>query len=84
MNYLEKLTPFINSNDPVVNSLALKAEVYTLELNKGNITAQEYSQLMNDLTIMHRIEESAESMELRCELNEIIKALIGAVALLRG
>lgn len=82
MNFKETLNPFIGNSDPVVSAVAAKAEVYTDELHKGNITKEEYKELMHDLTVMHRIDETANALEDRTQLNSVITTLIAAAALI--
>lgn len=81
MNFKEALSPFILSSDPVVSAVALKAEVYTDEYKKGNLSKDEYKELMTDLTVMKRIEETADALEQRTNLNSVINSLIAVASL---
>jgi len=81
MNFKEELTPFVTSEDPVVSAVALKAEVYTDEFKRGNLTLDEFKELMNDLTVIKRIEETAKTLEQRTDLNNVITNLVAAASL---
>jgi hypothetical protein len=81
MNFKEALDPFIKSNDLIICTVAAKAESYTDEFKKGNLSLSEYKDLMNDLTILKRIDESADLLQQRISLNTAINGLIAAASL---
>jgi ubiquinone biosynthesis protein UbiJ len=70
------LESYNGTNDPKVQESAHTANQYTEMFKAGQITKDEYIQMMNDIILANNINRNAENMQVLEHMNTAINSLI--------
>jgi hypothetical protein len=70
------------TNDPVAAQLAAVLAQYTQEFQAGNLSKDEYLELVRDLQTEHLINAQCQDLDAKIRLNQICNAVISAATVL--
>jgi Mg2+/Co2+ transporter CorC len=70
------------TTDPVAAQLAAVLAQYTQEFQAGNLSRDEYLELIQDLHTEHLIDAQCQDLEAKIRLNQICNAVISAASVL--
>lgn len=68
--------------DPVVHELALQVEALTKNFQAGEISAEEYTELLNDIVLQRLIVAQCHDLEAKEKLNQIVNIVINSASML--
>lgn len=71
-----------NTNDPVAAQLAAQLAEYTQQFQTGQLSSDEYQELVADLQVEHLITSKCADLEAKERLNTICTAVLNAASML--
>lgn len=73
---MNELDVFMASDIDIVSMTAKKADLYLKQLNKKEITSNEYAELMDDLISTAKLCEQMQSLHIQKVLTQVIDILL--------
>lgn len=73
---LDELKSWVGNNNTELADWAAEAEAYTNQLKNGDISKDEYKELMEDLKHSKAISDAADDLAVRSKANQLLDNLI--------
>lgn len=77
----QELRPYLENEDPLIAHFATEARKLRQDFNQNKITKSEFNELLGDLFDLRQIDELAESIERKANIEKAIRAIAKLVGM---